>query len=360
MASPAVAAGGSARSGNKVMRRLLTILGAAAALFATLPANAQQVNQAANRAYAAGDHDEARRLWQEGCDGGNPGDCYELGIVYRDGEGVPADRARYLELIGTACDGDIAAACHNLAREELRELEDAGKPVSAQQLERGLAFYDRACSLGYQAACANLSRHRAREAAASGDGAEEQLASLRQDCLDGSGPACFSLASLFDIHLGADVRDDPDAANEALALGCERLDYDSCQNLAWHYDHGFGLDRDSVRSAALYQLACNDDAGFECMFVPRSAYQSPLYRGDEVLDQWRMAAGAYVRACDDGLAMGCFAMARLIAKSGNGLSHAAKVRSYLERALAITPGLPIAVELLRRLDAGEMPREPVL
>ena len=340
------------------MRRFLTILGAAALLF-TLPASAQ-VNQAAQRAYDSGNFDEARRLWQQGCDGGNPGDCFELGIVYRDGEGVAPDQERYLQLMGIACDGDIAAACHNLGHDALRAVEDEGAKPTADQLARGLAFYDRACTLGSRTACDNLALHRAREAANAGDAGSGQLADLRQDCLDGSGPACFGLASLYDIHLGAEIRDDPAAANEALALGCERLDYDSCQNLAWHYDHGFGVERDSVRSAALYQLACNDNASYDCIFVPRSAYQSPSYRGDEVLDDWRMAAGAYVRACDAALAMGCFGMARLIAKSGNGVRHGDKVRSYLEQALAITPGLPIAVELLRRLDAGELPAEPVL
>jgi TPR repeat protein len=228
-----------------------------------------------------------------------------------------------------------------------------------EQLARGIAFYDRACSLRHPNACRNLALHRAREAANSGDSAASQLADLRQDCLDGAGAACFSLASLYDVHLGAELHEDPAAANEALLLGCERMDYDSCQNLAWHYDHAFGVERDQVRSAALYQLACNDNAGYDCMFVPRSAYQSPLYRGDEVLDDWRMAAGAYVRACDQGLAMGCFGMARLIAKSGNGVQHGDKMRDYLEQALAITPGLPIAVELMRRLDAGELPPEPI-
>lgn len=340
------------------MRRFLTLLGAAAALLATLPAAAQD-NEAANSAYAAGRYDEARRLWQQGCEAGSAQDCYELAIVYRDGEGVEPDRARYLQLLASACEQDVPSACHNLGHEELRAVEEDGAQATPERLATGLAFYERACALGSRSACDNLALHRAREARESGD-SEAHEVSLRQTCSDGSGAACFQLASLFDIHLGEVLRDDPKEANDALALGCERLDYDSCQNLAYHYDHAFGLERDQVRASALYHLACNDDPGFECVFLGRAAYQAPNYRGGEVLDQWRMAAGSYVRACRADFAMGCFGMARLIAKSGGATEHGDQIRSYLEQALALTPGMPIAVELLRRLDAGEMPSTPVL
>lgn len=318
--------------------------------------NAPPAKSAAQSAYDKGDYATARKLWEEACEAGSPVDCYELGIVYRDGEGVAPYRERYIALITRACDADIATACYNLGHEELRAVETGRGTVSPEQLSKGLAFYRRACTLGQTKACTNLYLHLSREAA-TGDGTA--LADLRQLCVDGTGAACFGLASLYDIHLDAKLGNDPEAANAALLLGCERMDYDSCQNLAWHYDHGFGLETNKVRGAALYHLACDDDPGFLCPMVRGSAIAASPDRKAPVQREWQRAAGAYRAACDDGLAMGCFGYARLIAKSGRGKQEAETMRSLLSRALTLSPGMPIATELLRRVDAGELPAAPL-
>jgi uncharacterized protein len=313
---------------------------------------------AAMQAYRAGDLAAARVLWQAGCDAGRASDCYELGIVYRDGEGVKPDPAQYSALMTRACDGSVASACHNLAREQLGDLEDgAAEKATPAQLEAGIGLYRRGCKLGGAPSCANLGLHLARQAA-SGDKAA--LKGLRKACIDGAGSICFGLASLYDIHLDATLGDDPAAANAALLLGCERLDRNSCQNLAWHYDHGFGLERNSVRGSALYHLACDDDPGFKCPMIPGGAIAAKPDRGAPVLDQWRRAAGAYHAACEDGLAMGCLGYAKLIARSGRGSSDGAVMRVWLDKALALSPGMPIATELLRRLDAAELPTAAVM
>lgn len=344
--------------GQRVLRSLISIGAALVALFLPALALAQDPpsENAGLAAYQAGDLAKARELWQQGCDAGHPVDCYELGIVYRDGEGVEPDRARYVALLTRACDADVGAACYNLGHEELRAVETDRGTATPEQLAKGLAFYRRACALGQTKGCTNLYLHLAREAAG-GDGTA--LADLRQLCVDGTGAACFGLASLYDIHLDAKLGNDPEAANAALLLGCERLDYDSCQNLAWHYDHGFGLETNRVRGSALYHLACDDVPGLVCPFVPGSAIAAKPDRKAPVLRDWQHAAGAYRAACDDGLAMGCFGYARLIAKSGRGAKEAETMRSWLGRALALSPGMPIATELLRRVDAGEMPAAPL-
>lgn len=341
------------------MRSLIAL---AAALFAfLLPtlAAAQTPPQdegPAMAAYRDGDIAKARELWQQGCDAGTARDCYELGIVYRDGEGVEPDPTRYVALMTQACDGGIGAACHNLGRRQLGALEEGTGTVTPEQLASGIAFYRRACDLGTQVGCRNLAMHFGREA---GNGDKAALDGLREACIAGNGATCFGLASLYDIHLGARLGNDPAAANEALLLGCERFDRDSCQNLAWHYDHAFGLEINRIRSSALYHLACDDDPGFVCPMIPGRAVVAMPDKRAPVPEDWQRAAGAYRAGCDDGLAVACFGYARLIGKTGRGASESAAMREWLEKALALSPGMPIATELLRRLEAGELPKEPV-
>ncbi len=345
--------------GQRASQSLIAFVAALVALALPAFATAQPAeagDDAAMAAYRNGDFATARALWQEGCDAGGMRDCFELGVVYRDGEGVEADGARYLALMARACDGGIAAACHNLGREQLRGIEQGTGAATPEQLATGTGYYRLACKLGAQTSCRNLSLHLAREAA-SGDPAA--VAVMRQDCLDGAGAICFGLASLYDIHLAATIGNDPEAANAALLLGCERLDRDSCQNLAWHYDHGFGFPTNRVRGSALYHIACDDDPGFVCPMVPGSAVTAQPDRKAAVSKDLQHAAGAYRAACDDGLAMGCFGYARLIAVSGRGMTDADAMRQWLGKALALSPGMPIATELLRRLDAGELPAEPL-
>jgi TPR repeat protein len=138
------------------------------------------------------------------------------------------------------------------------------------------------------------------------------------------------------------------------------LDRDSCQNLGYHYFTGYGLVHDQTRSAALYHLGCDEDPGFNCLPLDHFYYEAPPYAGDEILEQWAEAAGAYVRACGANFAPGCFGMAKLIARSGNGVSHGEDIRRWLERAIALSPDYFMAHELMDRLDSGDLPEEPIL
>jgi TPR repeat protein len=314
---------------------------------------------AADRAYAARDYAKAARLWEEACDAGNAGGCYELAIVYRDGEGVPADHARFLELAANACDGGDGRGCYGVAKDELRADEEGTATATPEQLERGMAFYRKGCDLGFAPACRNLALH-VRDSQPADADPEATIAGFDRACSAGDGAACFALAGLFDLHEGVPLRDDPAAANDALRRGCNQLDNDSCQNLAWHYAHGFGLETDFVRSAALYQLACGDAAGFNCFMIPSAHYAAPPYEGSEIRSEWSEAAGAYDRACKADFAPGCFGLARLIARGGQGRKHEPQIRALLEKAIELEPDYPVATELLRRVDAGELPTDAIL
>lgn len=176
-------------------------------------------------------------------------------------------------------------------------------------------------------------------------------------CADGDGAACLALSQLFDAHESEPLHDDPAKANDALRRGCNLLDRDSCQTLGFHYEYGFGVEADPVRSAALYAVGCDDDPGLNCPNLSSGHFAAPAYEADDVHPAWATAAGVYQRACDAGFAPGCFGLARVIARSGQGRAHAAKMRSLLETALRLEPGHPMATELLRRVDAGELPNK---
>lgn len=297
-------------------------------------------------AYQAGDHAQALRLWQAACDAGNPRGCYHAGVVHRDGEGVPADFERAKALFTLACEGGFGNACFNMG-------------VYSEGAER-IAFFERGCAVRNIGSCARLGMAY-RDGEGINSNAETAVRYLERACLVSemaAGPACFELASIYDAHL-SENGNDPESANRWLEEGCARGDTDSCQNLAWHYAHGFGVTTDLVRSAALYQFACWDDAGRECFFVPAAHRASEEYKGREIDRRWRSAAGAYDRACKAGLAHGCFAFARLIARGGNGDRHADRMREMLGKAIALDPDHVAAIELLRRVDAGELPSQPV-
>ena len=336
------------------MGRLMTLVRSLPLLLAALtvlalPATAQAQGDNAPEipeaweAYEAGDYGGALRLWQEACDADNPRGCYHAAVVHRDGEGVPANTEKARALFTQACESGFGLGCFNMG------------VYSEGETQR--EFFKQGCDADDIGSCARLGM-----AYRDGDGVEadstQAISYLERACLViemRAGPACFMLAGLFDIHLGEPISDDPAIANRWLEEGCERNDADSCQNLAWHYAHGFGVETDYVRSAALYQLACGDNAAMECFFVSAQHRASPEYRGNEVDRDWRDAAGAYDRACDAGLADGCFAFARLIARSGKGARYTDTMREYLNRALAIQPQHVSATELLRRVDAGELP-----
>jgi hypothetical protein len=314
---------------------------------------------AAEKAYRNGDFAEAAQLWEKACNTGNAGGCYELAIVHRDGEGTAVDLTRYVELLDIACEGGEPRACYNLAKEELSDDEEGIASASEERLARGMALYERACDLGSSQACSNWALH-AGSSAATRQNPDEMIARFDRACAAGGGPACLALSQLFDAHEDKPLRDDPKAANDALQRGCNLLDRDSCQTLGFHYEYGFGVEPDPLKSAALYGIGCDDDPGLNCPHLSPGHFAGARYTAGDVHPSWTIAAGVYQRACDADFAQGCFGLARVIARSGQGPAHADRMRALLEKALRLEPAYPRATELLRRVDAGELPSRPLL
>ena len=301
---------------------------------------------AADAAYSDGDYKNAAKLWSEACESGNATGCYELSIVYRDGEGVARDPAKSEKLLIRACDGGDGRGCFNLAnladppsKVDLTEEHIAGGNPAQQA--KATALYGRSCGAGFQQACANLGSRLARGIGAPKD-LVKAVALLKGACESGQpdmGPACFQLSELYDGHVSALAGEEADLANRYLDLSCAMADADACTNLGYHYRTGYGLKRDMIRSNTLYAMICEDGSEDECPQFTYSEYFSGGggYRIDNVRPSRRDVAGLYQKACDGGFAHGCVALARLIVRSGKARASEPQIRELLGMALKLDP-----------------------
>ena len=62
------------------------------------------------------DSSRAVELFKQGCDSGNLQGCNLLGMLYEHGRGVPKDLNRATDLFHKACDGGFDPGCENLRR----------------------------------------------------------------------------------------------------------------------------------------------------------------------------------------------------------------------------------------------------
>ena len=86
-------------------------------------------------------------LLQQGCDGGDPGGCFQLGMGV-----LQTDAQRAAALLTQGCDGGVAAACTRLAH---CHCDGYGVP---KNLERAAALFKAACEqssleCGWQPSC---------------------------------------------------------------------------------------------------------------------------------------------------------------------------------------------------------------
>ena len=89
-------------------------------------------------------------LDQSACDSGDMISCYDLGVMYQGGQGVPQDLERAVILFQRSCDGGVGASCNNLGF--MYEL-GAGVPLD---FERAISLYQEVCDDRAVEGCYNL------------------------------------------------------------------------------------------------------------------------------------------------------------------------------------------------------------
>ncbi|CAD7288996.1 Putative beta-lactamase HcpC [Campylobacter majalis] len=73
--------------------------------------------------------------------------CYNLGVLYSQGQGVRQDFKKAAELHSKACDGEFVQGCHNLGVSYAQ-----GQGVR-QDLKKAKEYFGKACDMGLQIGC---------------------------------------------------------------------------------------------------------------------------------------------------------------------------------------------------------------
>ena len=73
----------------------------------------KDITELGNEAYEKGDYQKAAQLYQKACDGGIAEGCYNLGVLYADGQGVRQNFSTAKQYYGKACDLGLQLGCDN-------------------------------------------------------------------------------------------------------------------------------------------------------------------------------------------------------------------------------------------------------
>lgn len=225
------------------------------------------------------------------CGSSAPGDCFDSGHAFAEGEGVTKDARRAAVLYGRGCELDNAGSCNNLAR-----LEDDGEGVK-KDVAHAVILYAKACRLGSDVGCRNLAI-----SFLDGLGALEAPAMLERWLglckSDDELVVCGAAAQAFEQGVGTPV--DPARAGEFYGKACQRGHARSCRTLAGWYRRGTFVPRDDRQALALLERACDHDDADGCIDAARTCRD-----GAGVPRDTRRAARLFRKACHDDSKAGC-------------------------------------------------------
>ena len=235
------------------------------------------------------DRARAAELFERACDGGVVQGCVGLAYMYYEGEGVRQDRARAADSFERACESGDYWGCSVLGY-----MYADGEGVQEDK-SRAAEFYSRACEGGVTTDCGYLA-----EMYYEGEGVAQDLARAAElygvACDAGEPGYCHMLGHLY--CEGEGVAQNRARAAEFYEIACEGGDTMGCSDLGFSYARGEGAPKDLTRAMNLYERAC--DSGV----APAGCYN--LYEGEGVPEDFTRAAEVYEQRCDDTDATGCF------------------------------------------------------
>jgi TPR repeat protein len=194
------------------------------------------------------------------CDGGQAQDCYELGIIYAKGMGVPTDYPAAFGLLQTACEHGSDDACTEVGTFYIRGLG------IAKDAAKGLGVYKGECERGRGGTCAALG---IMYMTGEGVAKDYKLAANAFDrgCMDGSPLSCALLGAVYEDGYGV-----PKDLPKAITLYTETCDSgvaEGCASLAELYEAGKGVKADVARARSLYGQACSSGHEDSCRAAER-------------------------------------------------------------------------------------------
>lgn len=181
-----------------------------------------------------------------------------VALKYMNGDGVPVDRAKAVELFAKACDDDDILSCAMLGH-----IYRNGDGV-VQDYTKAVALLEKACDAKELESCATLG-----VLYVTGEGAAKDVArayALFSDaCERHDSTGCGNLGLMYDQGLG--VPKDQARAAELYEYACERGKADACHNLSVSYESGEGVTKDLKRAAELARRACRGGRTDDCKYL---------------------------------------------------------------------------------------------
>ena len=153
--------------------------------------------------------------------------CLNLGLMLRDGRGVPADLQRADKLLDLACKGKVPFACTNAG--DLDAMIAAKAPTPAPHWKNAIAHYKQGCESGDPTGCRQIgiayleARGLPRSTAAASVWFERA-------CVADDPIACRVLGAM--LIDGVGVPRDYKRGQELLTRACDRKDDEACRLMA--------------------------------------------------------------------------------------------------------------------------------
>lgn len=102
------------------------------------------------KSYKEKDFTQAKKYFEKACDLKENSGCFNLGVLYYQGQGVEKNLKKAASFYTKACDLNYSNGCHLLGN-----LYYSGQGVS-QNTNKALQYYSKACDLKYAEGCASL------------------------------------------------------------------------------------------------------------------------------------------------------------------------------------------------------------
>ncbi|MBP5790367.1 MAG: sel1 repeat family protein [Neisseriaceae bacterium] len=101
-------------------------------------------------AYEKQNYTQAALFMEKACNSNKAEACYNLGYLYRHGQGVPKDINKVVKLYEKSCNGNFVSACMNLGT-----LYFMGEEVPTN-LPKAKTLFEKACNGNEEHACSKL------------------------------------------------------------------------------------------------------------------------------------------------------------------------------------------------------------
>jgi len=244
------------------------------------------------KAKKAVDSKLAAERYQAACDAKDWGSCYDLGVAYEGGIGVPVDPKRAAELYERGCKESSSDCCAGLAVLYARGVGVAQDEAKAAQLFKQL------CDVGFSKGCYGLALAYEHGRGVTRDPAlAVQLA--QKACDGGHASACTSLG--IDYSDGNNgVEKDLERAAQLLQKACNGGDAQGCTNLGVAYAAGHGVPQNRSLAVAMAKRGCEGGNATGC-YNWGLAYES----GAAVQRNEVKASALFRQACDLGSKNAC-------------------------------------------------------